>query len=104
MKRFLGILTMCVMLTAGGNAMANDQTVTLSVENMTCSLCPPTVRMALQAVEGVQEANVFLESRTAVVIYDDEKTDVQSLMTATTDAGFPSTFTQENQSDDVQHP
>jgi mercuric ion binding protein len=87
---------MCVLLTVGGTAMATDQTITLSVENMTCSLCPPTVRKALHAVEGVREANVFIESKTAVVIYDDEKTNVQSLMAATTNAGFPSTLTQED--------
>ena len=84
--------------------MAKDQTVTLSIENMTCALCPPTVRKALQAVDGVREATVFLESRTAVVTYDDAKTNVQSLTAATTNAGFPSTFTQEKQSDDTQHP
>ncbi len=104
MKRFLGLLVMFVTFTVGGNATANDQTVTLTVGNMTCSLCPVTVRKALEAVEGVHEAQVFLEAGNAVVAYDDETVDLQTLMTATINAGFPSTFTQENQSDDAQHP
>ncbi len=76
--------------------MAEDKTVILSVENMTCSLCPLTVKKALKAVEGVHEANVSLEAENAVVIYDDDAVDVETLMATTTNAGFPSTLPQED--------
>ncbi|MDT7040780.1 cation transporter [Candidatus Nitronereus thalassa] len=100
MKRFFVILTICVLLTSSGTALAEDKTITLPVENMTCTLCPLTVRRALKAVGGVHEAHVSLETEKAVVSFDDESVDVETLITATTNAGFPSTLNREDQSDD----
>jgi mercuric ion binding protein len=37
------------------------QTVTLDVKNMTCALCPITVRKALEKVPGVSDAKVDFE-------------------------------------------
>ncbi len=65
-------------------------TVTLTVENMTCSLCPITVRRALEKVEGVIEARADDKTHTATVIYDPARTNVRALTRATTDAGYPS--------------
>ena len=42
-------------------------------------------------VEGVVEAITDYETKTAVVIYDNEIADVELLTEATTDAGYPST-------------
>ena len=85
------------LLTVAGNAVAKEQTITLTVENMTCSLCPVTVRKALQAVEGVYEANISLEENKAVITFHDDQTDVETLITATTNAGFPSALAQEDE-------
>lgn len=104
MKRFCIILTAFILITFGRGSLAEDQTVILSVENMTCSLCPVTVRKALKDTDGVYEAKVSLELENAVVTFDDEKTDVETLIAVTTNAGFPSTFNQEEQSDDDKHP
>jgi len=67
------------------------QTVTLDVKNMTCAVCPITVKKALTKVAGVAQATVDFESKTATVTYDPKKTDTQALIKATTDAGYPST-------------
>jgi copper chaperone CopZ len=45
--------------------------------------------------EGVSEANMSLEPPRAVVTFDDEHTDVETLMATTTNAGFPSSLIQE---------
>ncbi len=82
-----------------GTAAAKEQVIILAVENMTCSMCPVTVRQALEMKEGVYEAKVSLEPPRAVVIYDDGIVDPPSLITATTNTGFPSTLLQEDQSD-----
>ncbi|GJL65746.1 MAG: hypothetical protein NPIRA05_07170 [Nitrospirales bacterium] len=74
--------------------------MTLSVENMTCSLCPITVRKVLQDVDGVHEATVSLELENAIVTFDEREVHVHTLIALTTNAGFPSTLTQEEQSDD----
>ena len=62
----------------------------LDVQNMTCGLCPITVRMALERVPGVAEAKVDLDKKTVSVKFDADKTTVATLVKATTDAGFPS--------------
>ena len=63
-----------------------------------------TVRKALKAVEGVQETKVSLEEENAVVTFDDEKVNVQTLIAPPPpNAGFPATFTQEGQSDEDRH-
>jgi len=72
------------------NAFAAEQTVTLAVKNMYCAACPHTVNASLQAVSGVRQAVVSYKEKTAVVTYDDAKTDLKALVAATTNAGYPS--------------
>jgi mercuric ion binding protein len=61
---------------------------------MTCSACPITVKAALNRVEGVTSVDVRYEERDATVTFDDEKTTVEALTQATTNAGYPSTLKQ----------
>jgi periplasmic mercuric ion binding protein len=70
---------------------AGPQTVVLDVQNMTCELCPITVKQALGKVPGVADAKFDLEKKTARVKFDPDRTNVASLVQATTNAGFPST-------------
>lgn len=72
--------------------LATERTVTLAVQNMSCSACPFTVRSSLQAVTGVKTVSVSLKTETATVTYDDAKTDIRALTSATTNAGYPSTL------------
>lgn len=71
-----------------------SQSVTLDVQNMTCSMCPITVRKALQRVEGVQSAKVDFDSKTASVTFDPQKTNTDALIKATTNVGYPATVRQ----------
>src|SRR5262249_42672855 len=48
------------------------------------------VRKSLESVPGVSKAVVSYKEKTAVVTYDDTKTDVTALTRATTEAGYPS--------------
>lgn len=89
MARLLAILALASGLLASV-AFAAEKTLTLAVENMTCAACPYTVKRSLSAVPGVSNVVVSYEHKTAVVTYDDAKTNVQSLMAATTNAGYPS--------------
>lgn len=76
---------------AGHAALAEEKTIVLSVENMTCAACPYIVKKRLAAVEGVNSVAVSFESKTATVIYDDGEVAVAALIAATTEAGYPST-------------
>ncbi len=69
---------------------AEVRTVTLDVQNMTCKFCPITVRKALKKVDGVVSAKTDLDSKTATVSYDPDKTNIEALTKATANAGYPS--------------
>lgn len=89
MKRLIALTVLGVGLLTTGTAFAAEQTVTLAVANMTCATCPPMVRRALSAVPGVIKVDVSLEKMSAVVTFDDQKTTVQALLAAPTNAGYP---------------
>ena len=69
---------------------ADPKTAVLDVQNMTCGMCPITVKQALQKVPGVSEAKVDFEKKTASVRFDADQVDAAALVNATTQAGFPS--------------
>jgi len=77
-------------LLASSAALAGEKTVTLAVQNMYCSACPITVKSSLEAVPGVAKVVVSYADKTAVVTFDDANTTVPALITATTNAGYPS--------------
>jgi mercuric ion binding protein len=81
-----------LLLTAWASAApaVAEETVTLAVDNMTCAMCPITVRKALERVDGVRSAEVDFDAKTATVIYDPEVVSVSDLTAATTNAGYPS--------------
>jgi mercuric ion binding protein len=66
------------------------QTVTLDVQNMTCAVCPITVKKALERVAGVTDAKVDFDRKTASVSFDPDKANPDTLTKATADAGYPS--------------
>ena len=69
---------------------ADAEGVTLDVKNMTCALCPITVKRSLEKVPGVSVVKVDLDTRTATVSYDPDKTGPEALTKATTNASYPS--------------
>ena len=72
-------------------AVAAEQMVSLSVERMSCALCPLTVRKAMERVDGVQHIEVDYETKTATVTFDDTKTTATDVAQASTDVGYPAT-------------
>ena len=57
--------------------------------------CVISVQRSLTKVNGVTKADVSLERAEAVVTFDDAKTNVEALLKATKDAGYPSTLKQD---------
>ena len=68
------------------------QTVTLDVQNMTCAVCPITVKKALERVPGVMDAKVDFDKKTATLSFDPDKASFVALTKATADAGYPSSI------------
>lgn len=89
--RFVTKLALLILLPVSSAFAAASETAVLDVQNMTCSLCPVTVKKAIQNVRGVEDATVDFGHKTATVKFDPAKTDTAALVTATTDAGYPAT-------------
>jgi mercuric ion binding protein len=88
MLRFLALLPLLLSASA---AAAAERTLTLAVENMTCALCPTTVRTAIERVAGVKDVQVDIETKTAVVVFDDAEATDQDIAEASRQAGYPAT-------------
>jgi mercuric ion binding protein len=64
------------------------RTVTIPVDGMICQVCAGTVKSALKKVAGVNETEISLEKRTAVVHYDERAVSLETLSRVIKDAGF----------------
>ena len=91
MKRTVWIVLLAGVFGFGVPAMADETKATFTVEKMTCATCPLTVRIAMERVDGVIDAKVDLDSKTATVIFDDSETNVNEIAEASTNVGFPAT-------------
>ena len=63
-------------LTTFGFLFSGESTATYRVEGMMCAVnCPQKVNDSLDGVEGIKSCNVDFASKTATVVFDDEKID-----------------------------
>ncbi|RQP21821.1 mercury resistance system periplasmic binding protein MerP [Piscinibacter terrae] len=85
------LATLMVALAPFAALAATPKTTVLDVQNMTCNLCPVTVKKSLEHVPGVSQARIDFEKKTATVTFDADKVTAATLVKATTDAGYPST-------------
>lgn len=69
--------------------VAAAQSATFAVENMSCALCPVTVKKAMEKVTGVQSVQIDFDAGTATVAFDPAVTSVEAIAAASTDAGYP---------------
>ena len=90
MRKLFAALALFAVTAAPHTSFAGQKTVVLSVPDMNCSVCPITVRKALEKVAGVQNVRASLEPPEAMVTFDDAKTSIEKLTEATKRAGYPS--------------
>lgn len=94
MKKLLATAIAMATLACVTVMAAETKTATLDVAKMDCAACPITVSVALKKVPGVEGVKIDFKTKTAVVVFDPEKTTSAALTKATADAGFPSTVKQ----------
>jgi len=70
-------------------ALAEEQTVSLSVPGMTCASCPYLVQAAIGGVAGVRSVAADADTRTAQVAFEDTVTSLDSILVVTKNAGYP---------------
>lgn len=66
-----------------------SRTATFAVENMTCALCPVTVKKAMEGVKGVKSVRIDFDAKTATVVFDPSKATVAAIAAASANAGYP---------------
>ena len=86
------VVSLLVALSPFAALAATPQTTTLHVQNMTCELCPITVKKSLERLPGVSQVRIDFAKKTATVTFDADQAQVSALVQATTDAGYPSTL------------
>ena len=86
------VVSLLVALSPFAALAATPQTTTLHVQNMTCELCPVTVKKSLERVLGFSHVRIDFSKKTATVTFDADQAQVSALVQATTDAGYPSTL------------
>ncbi len=69
----------------------SNQSVLLDMQNMTCAMCKFTIKKALKNVDGVQNVEVDSDKKTASVKFNAQTTNIEALISATTNAGYPAT-------------
>ena len=68
--------TILIVLTACGLLFSGESTATYRVEGMMCAMnCPQKVNDSLNGMDGIKSCKVDFESKTAIVVFDDEKID-----------------------------
>ncbi len=65
------------------------QKTTFAIKNMTCALCPVTVRRAMEGVTGVKSVAVDFDAKTATVVYNPSIATAGAIAQAATNAGYP---------------
>ena len=90
MKPRVLISAIILLLTSAGYTAAEERSVTLKVDGLTCPTCPYIVKQTLARVPGVSDVTVSFRKKIAVVTFDDSKTNASELTAATANLGFPS--------------
>lgn len=89
MKKWLPLVVGAALGLPCATVSAETRTVKLEISRMACPACPLTVKKALKKVDGVLQAEVSFEKKEATVVFDDAKANVDQLLKATANAGFP---------------
>jgi mercuric ion binding protein len=75
--------------TAPAPTSVSEQKVTFVIENMSCALCPVTVKTAMERVSGVKSVQIDFKAKTATVTFDPSVTTAEAIAAASTNAGYP---------------
>lgn len=98
-----GVLSQRVLLPASATSATvatAERMTSFAIENMTCALCPVTVRTAMSHVAGVKSVKVDFGAKTATAIYDPAIATAAAIAKASTNAGYPATPIEQGRRDE----
>lgn len=92
MKKLIPSFVFTLLVSTSSMAAAAEQTIKLSVPDITCVSCPYMVKQAISAVEGVKAVEATMEDRSATVTFEDTLTSIEAIQQATANIGYPSSL------------
>lgn len=87
--QLIRIILLLAFTLLAGPVVALERSTRFSIANMTCILCPITVKSAISRVPGVIAVEVDADLRQATVRYDDAQATAADIAAASTNAGYP---------------
>lgn len=93
-----GILSMVAVSPLAAQSAATQvaalRTMSFTIENMTCALCPVTVKSAMERVSGVRSVRIDFDAKTATVVFDPSVATPEAIAAASANAGYPAAVRQ----------
>jgi mercuric transport protein len=86
------VISMLFAVSWIATAHAAEQTTVLHIEAMMCGADPHIVQNSLTKLKGVDQVEISLEAKTAIVSYDNALVTIADMQTATGAAGYPATL------------
>ena len=84
-----GSLALATVAPVRAQTEAALETIVLTVENMTCELCPLTVKTAMERVPGVTSVAIDFGAKTATVTFDPAAVTIEAIAAASANVGYP---------------
>lgn len=85
------IIIITCFLVASQMTWAKSQKACFKVEGMTCAACTVTTKVAIKKLNGIKDIEVSLENKSAIVNYDDSKTDSVKIKEKIDSVGYKAT-------------
>lgn len=65
-----------------------QRSVKIKCTEMSCDACKRSITKSIEQLQGIKKLDINLETKIISVIFDDEKTDEQSILNAVIGAGY----------------
>ena len=89
------ILLLLLSVFAFAAQAAELKTITLSVDKMTCNMCPISIRHRVLKMKGVHKAVVKRKTATAKITYEDTEATPADIAGVITKLGYPAEVKEE---------
>ena len=96
MKKYLNVVLLVAMAFIIGCNSSYEE-MTLNTPTIQCGMCQKAIEVGLSKVDGVSNPKVDLKTKTTMLSYDPEKTNLKSIEKVVSDLGYQANDLKANQ-------